>query len=144
MDRLTIKFPIEQDEDGYPPITDESVWAQPTTSGAFLIDTIPFFATDATLGDEVNAEQIDGELFYVSTSEPSGNSLLRVVFFDAAFVEDLRRQLNELGCSSELSHVDCLIAVNVPQSASLREVQQLLNAGCDKGQWDYEEPILRR
>ncbi len=144
MKRVKLMFQIEQDDDGYPPISVESVWAKPTGSGTYLVDNIPFFATDAALGDEVNAKDIDGDLFYVSMKKPSGNSLLRVVFFDSKASDDLIEQLARLECDTERSHVDCLVAINVPPPVKLRKVQQLLNTGCERQHWDYEEPLLRQ
>ncbi len=42
--RVKIVFELQQDEDGYPPVTRESLWATPTDGGLYRLDNIPFFA----------------------------------------------------------------------------------------------------
>jgi hypothetical protein len=144
MPHKKILFRLEQDGEGYPPARVESVWATETDDGGFIIDNIPFFTRQATLGDVVEVRRVGEELFYVSTRERSGNSLLRVVFFDGHDPSSLRSDLAKLGCSTEQSHLQSLIAVNVPPTVQIDEVRTLLDAGCRKGFWDYEEPILHQ
>jgi hypothetical protein len=139
-----IFFKLAQDSEGYPPAGTESVWATETTNGGFIIDNIPFFTRQATYGDVVEVRRMGEELYYVTTRERSGNSLLRVVFFDGHDPSGLRSDLAKLGCSTEQSHLRSLIAVNVPPTVPIDEVRRLLNEGCSKGIWDYEEAILRQ
>ena len=49
--QVKILFQLTQDEDGYPPIQVEGVWALSAPDGAdgYLIDNVPFFTRDATL-----------------------------------------------------------------------------------------------
>lgn len=42
--RVKILFELEQDEDGYPPASTETLWASRAGDGLFKIDNIPFFA----------------------------------------------------------------------------------------------------
>ena len=37
-------FRLDQDEDGYPPVQTESVWAIPFGEGTYILDNVPFFA----------------------------------------------------------------------------------------------------
>jgi hypothetical protein len=103
-----VLFRLPQDEDGYPPMDIEGVWASKNDDGSLTIDHIPFFTKEATLGDRVCAIARKGQLFYHSTIEHSGNSLLRVVFFEQSELPPLRSQLSSRGCTSELSHIDSL------------------------------------
>lgn len=139
-----VLFELEQDDEGYPPINVEGVWAEEIGDGRYMIDNIPFFARSATLGDVITVRQFRDEMFYESTQERSGNSLLRVAFFDGRDPSALRSQLTKLGCSTELSHLQSLIAVNVPPTVKLKDVQDVLNEGAGNGCWDYEEAILRQ
>ncbi len=141
-----IFFRLEQDEDGYPPFAVESVWAQRSQDGLFVLDNIPFFARQATLGDAIEVVYEDDAPYYTSTLQPSGNSLIRVVMFDSSDPAELRSNLVSIGCSTELFSRDTLrlIAVNVPQATPIGEVRALLDRGCDEGHWDYEEAILRQ
>jgi hypothetical protein len=144
MSHRKVLFRLERDDEGYPPADVEGLWAEETGDGGFVIDNIPFFAREATLGDVVEARRIGDELFYASTREPSGNSLLRVVLFDGHDPSGLRSDLARLGCSTEQSHLRSLIAVNVPPTIDIGEVRTLLDEGTRNGFWDYEEPILRQ
>jgi hypothetical protein len=139
-----VLFRLRRDDEGYPPADVEGVWAEETGDGGFIIDNIPFFTREATLGDVVEATRSGDELFYASTRERSGNSLLRVVFFDGHDPSALRSELAKLGCSTEQSHLQSLIAVNVPPAINIDEVRALLDDGSRNGFWDYEEPILRQ
>jgi hypothetical protein len=138
-----IVFQLEQDEDGYPPAGYEGVWANWLVGNQYVLDNIPFFIRDATLGDTVETEQRDDELFYVRTIAESGNSLFRVVYYAQDDIEELRAGLEELGCLTELNGVHCLISINIPPEARLQAVQAFLHEGFQLKRWDYEEAIIR-
>jgi hypothetical protein len=144
MPHKKVLFKLQRDDEGYPPADVEGIWAEETADGELIIDNIPFFAREATLGDIVEVSQAGEEIFYASTRKRSGNSLLRVVFFEGHDPAKLRAELARLGCSTELSHLQSLVAVNVPPEVKIEDVRALLNEGCSKGYWDYEEPILRQ
>jgi hypothetical protein len=137
-------FRLQRDAEGYPPADVESVWANRLSDGFYSLDNIPFFSREATLGDIVKTVDVDGEKFFSAIHKRSGNSLVRVVVYDNHETEVIRRQLSDLGCSSELSHLESLFAINVPPNVSIESVRALLNSGFDEGWLDYEEPILRQ
>jgi hypothetical protein len=141
-----VSFRLERDDDGYPPFDIEGVWAERAEGGKFVLDNIPFFARQATLGDLVDVVYEDDEPFYEATVVVSENSLIRVVFFDEHEPAELRADLAEMGCSTELFERGSLrlIAVNVPASVPIADVRALLDRGCEEGAWDYEEAILRQ
>lgn len=134
-------FYLERDEDGYPPVDYEGVWVEKLTETSGIIDNIPFFCRDVSLGDTVRFEMIDDELRYVSTLETSGNSLLRVLYYDTD-PSELRRLLEELGCETELDTIHRLIAVSVPAGGTLGQVQKFLLAKEARGEVGYEEALL--
>lgn len=138
-----VVFRLEQDADGYPPATTESVWANEVGEGRYQLDNIPFFTREATLGDVVHARSEDGELVFAGIARRSSNSLIRVVYFDPTDPQDVRDELEKLGCATEWMEDFDLIAVNVPDSVPLADVQKALEAGSTAGRWDYEEAILR-
>jgi uncharacterized protein DUF4265 len=141
---VKINFRVPQGEDGYPPVAVESLWASPVEDG-YLIDSIPFFANEATNGDRVLARiDEDQALWFAGTSRPSGNSLVRVVFFDLSCEDAVVKHLTGLGCGTERMKQFKLLAVDIPPSVSLLEVQRYLQAQAAAGLVDYEEPILRQ
>src|SRR3546814_1508119 len=61
---VKIRFPLEQDESGYPPETSETMWAVPLGNGRYRLDNIPFYAKLVSDGDVVAASIIDGDLTF--------------------------------------------------------------------------------
>jgi hypothetical protein len=142
-DQTKVFFQIEQDEDGYPGIASESVWAKSIPGNAFQLDNIPFFATSATLGDVVRTRTEDGHLWFEAIVQPSGHSLFRVVFFDVYAKDRVNRELVELGCQTEYLEQHHLLAVSIPDAATVPAVQHYLEQESVTGSVDYEEAILR-
>jgi Domain of unknown function (DUF4265) len=141
---VKIHFQLTQDEDGYPPVTVESAWAQSTDrEDAYTIDNVPFFTRDATLGDTVAVRREGENLWFREMVQSSENSLIRVVFFDKNSVEDVHAALVALGCDVEHMKELNLLAVSVPPSTKIEDVQSYLQSQTDSGRIDYEEAILR-
>jgi hypothetical protein len=134
---VKILFHLEQDEDGYPPVSAETVWAIAVGEGLYKIDNIPFFATGVAVEDIVSAKPDAGQL-------PSGHSTLRVVVYKHDEVPEVRGIFKQLGCSTEQSHLRGLIAIDVPPSASWDELKRMLDTGREQDRWDYEEACLAR
>jgi len=142
---VKVYFQLAQDEDGYPPVAVESVWAQPGANRReFVIDNVPFFAREATLGDTVVITEEAGTRWFQAVLHRSSNSLVRIVFFDRTCVQRVSDHLTALGCSTEYMREHNVLAVNIPDSVRLTEVQAYLQAESALGTLDYEEPILRQ
>ncbi|MGE6759579.1 DUF4265 domain-containing protein [Corallococcus interemptor] len=138
-------FRLAQDEDGYPPAGTESLWAISSGNGRLVLDNTPFFVPNATLGDEIEVAEEDGQLWYRATARASDNSLIRIVVPKGADVAGIRSTLERLGCTSEFLPAYRLISVNVPGDASLKAVQQYLEDAISADEIvDYEAPILRQ
>ena len=142
---VKILFSLSQDADGYPPIAVESVWATMCeTPGRFVIDNIPFFTRDATIGDSVCTREEDGQHWFERVAKKSTNSLIRIVFFDPTRIPAIGKKISSLGCSIEVLAQYNLMAVNVPVEVELSKVQSFLEDQASDGSLDYEEPILRQ
>lgn len=62
---VKVHFRLVQDEDGYPPVAVESVWAQPgMNSREYVLDNLPFFVREATLGDTVLVREEEGHCWF--------------------------------------------------------------------------------
>jgi hypothetical protein len=145
-------FKVQQDEDGYPPVQVESLWARPFDEGKYVLDNIPFFARGVSWRDMISATQgADGNKWFSGVVNPSGHSTIRIIVFRKADdprpleerVAELRGRFTALGCSSELSHITGLFAVDIPPSVPFSQVRPLLDEGQRLDQWDYEEANLR-
>ena len=144
MSRVRIRFRLLQD-DGYPPVGEETVWAEASECGQlYTLDNIPFFIVDATLGDRVSViADFDRKLWFRSVVSRSGNSLIRLVFFKEEYMGEVRSNLVELGCSIEVLLSRSMFAVSVPPECDLSDVQACLVHWSEKGVLDYEEALLR-
>lgn len=138
-----ITFLLEEDEDGYPPVAAEGIWAEHLGADRYELDNIPFFAREATLGDVVRVSIVEGETRYLETVSPSENSLLRVVYFEGVDPAMLRQRIEATGCSTEHDAAHALIAISVPAAVELSDVYASFEPEYSNEMLDYEEPILR-
>jgi hypothetical protein len=141
---VKILFHLEQDEDGYPPASAETLWAIEVGEGLYKIDNIPFFATGIAVDDVVSAEPEEGMLLYRDVVHPSGHSTFRVVVYNPDEAPEVHGIFKQLGCSTEQSHLRGLIAIDVPPSVSWDELKRVLDTGREQDRWDYEEACLAR
>jgi hypothetical protein len=142
--QIKVFFKLTPDEDGYPEVSAESVWANATdTSDAYVVDNIPFFARAATVGDTISVKKEDGVFWFDKLIKSSGNSLIRIVFFDVEVMSHVDHELKSMGCTTEHLKESHLLAVNVPVDADASQVQVFLQSAADLGNIDFEEPILR-
>lgn len=140
---VKINFKIAQDDDGYPPVAVESLWATPV-GGHFVVDSIPFFTRDATVGDLVRAvPDSTGSLWFEGIEHASQSSLIRVVFFKTNYDESVAKRLKALGCGTEGMRAYKLLAIDVPAGVDLADVQDFLRSEALADRLDYEEALLR-
>ncbi|MBI4819637.1 MAG: DUF4265 domain-containing protein [Deltaproteobacteria bacterium] len=138
-----VVFELEEGDDGFPPARFESVWAFEQGDRTYLLDNIPFFAHEATIGDRVEAEDVDGQLRYRKTVSTSGNSLVRVLYSPEVDVDGILSDLRGLGLSAETYIEYRLVAIDVPSGAHLTPLRSYLERRLELGELDYEEPLLR-
>jgi hypothetical protein len=147
-DLVKITIPLVKDDSDYPPADFEHVWARTVGPGLYKLDNIPFFARGLRVGDIFSANPSGGqELLFSGVVDASDHSTLRVIVFRESSdarplgerVSILRSTLSKLGCSTELSHLPGLIAVDVPATAKLSSITEMLSEGEAAGLWEYEE-----
>ena len=71
--RVKVHFRLAPDKSGYPPAASEFLWCMPTKRGSFIVDNIPFFAHDISLGDEISAEKVGKALHFSRVLRKSKN-----------------------------------------------------------------------
>jgi hypothetical protein len=139
-----LNFSIEQDMDGYPPVNVESLWVKLLSNHLVEVDNIPFFTSEATVGDVVAThEDENGNLWFKKIYRKSNHSLIRIVFFNRDSTENVISQLIAMGCSTERMQEYNIVAVDVPSSVSIKIVQDFLNVQSANGCIDYEEALIR-
>jgi hypothetical protein len=141
-DHEKILFRVEQDEDGYPGVGSEGVWARPLGDGTFELDNVPFYARGVSCGDRVKAKLAQGAFWFDGVVARGGHSTLRVIAFDEKRVPEIRDSLKRLGCSTELNG-NSLIAVDVPARTKLEPIVTMLRRRHAADELDYEEALLQ-
>ncbi|MCY1079685.1 DUF4265 domain-containing protein [Archangium lansingense] len=139
---VRVLFKLEKEEEDYPPVDYERLWARPLAEGLFEIDNIPFFVRGISVGDVVAAQQGQGEVVFSELVRASGSSTLRVIVFDATHVEDVRSRLQALGCSTELN-VSKMLGVDVPAKTDLQAVRAWLMEKQSLGSLEFEDACIR-
>lgn len=110
---VKIIFPLERDEEGYPPFPEESLWGK-KCEGGYLIDNVPFFIYDISLDDVVSVKKKEGQLYFHQLLYKSTNSTIRIFSKDHALMEKVRQSLAEKGCYWEYSNIKSYSSVNIP------------------------------
>lgn len=143
-EHVKILFPLEQDEDGYPPVAAESLWATHVADHKYKLDNIPFYVPGVSAEDIVQAIADDeGVLRFKKVMTTGGHSTIRVVLFDQERVEAFRVSLQGLGCETEADHMPNLIAVDVPPGLEIRKVWSLLERGVRSDLLEYEDACIQ-
>ncbi|MDO4640114.1 MAG: DUF4265 domain-containing protein [Neisseria sp.] len=128
----------------YPPVSMESIWAEPTKEGFFKIDNIPFYSKEVSLGDIVSAEKQEENYFlYRKTIVHSNNSTIRIIFFndDQELKDQVLARLTELGCSFE-AFDEKFYAINVPITVDIELIYNFLDSLLENEELDYETGYL--
>ncbi len=138
-----ILFKLEPDETGYPPCDWEGLWATARENGTYEIDNAPFYVRDIGLGDIVSVTEEDGELYFRQLLKASSNTTVRVFVRDASKVQEIRNDLGQIGCDSELSDSPRMFALVIPASTHLDQVLEYLDSKATAGEIDFEESAIR-
>lgn len=140
-----VVFPLDVDEDGWPPVGAERVWAVPLGGDHYRIDNVPWFVRDLACDDVVVAiaPEEGQHPVYVRTHEKSSHLTIRVVCFrsgplkgDLGAVADA---FTRLGVYAEGVAQYGIVALDIPPTASLRPIYERLVAGQQDGTWEWEE-----
>jgi len=142
-ENVKIVFELEQDDDGYPPDRWERLWAIRVQGELYRIDNIPFYVKGISSGDVVAVNSVEGELVFSKLITPSLNSVIRFYVMELSDVSTARKEFLDLGCESELSNVQKLFALEVPEKVAFSPIISLIKAGVDQGRWEYEIGVLR-
>jgi hypothetical protein len=142
-DRIAFRLPAGTDG---PSPRWEYLWGRERGDGTFEIDSVPFFVRGVSVGDRVSVVRHELGLRFRHLIASGGHSTLRVLFADQQgqagadpAIAQLRQILRRLGCTSELSDVPGLLAVDVPPTAAVPQVRSFLQTGHERGLWDLEE-----
>ena len=148
MERVKVRFILEPEDERWPPVASEGVWARPLSGDQYELDNVPWFARGVAFGDRVRAEvDDDGALVVTERVEWSGRSTVRVIPLGDApadeLVGEVIRDFTALGVSCEGALPSYkLVALDSPWDTDLSRIKALLVAGETDGRWEYEEGCI--
>ena len=141
---VKVRFALDQDEVGWPPVKSEGLWAASLGEDRFRVDNTPWFVRGIAADDVVEAlAGSDGVLWATRRLEWAGRQTIRVVAHpdgplngDPAAARDL---FVPLGLTGEIAPQYRMVALDVPPSTALAPVKALLVAGEEDGRWGFDE-----
>lgn len=133
---VRIRFDLEAD--AWHGNASERLWAEPVGAGRYRLRNSPFYSSGVSAEDVVFGEERAGELVFVAVSIAAGHSTYRIKipYPEPALFAQYWQPLQDAGCSNEEGPV---LAVDVPPTADIYRVYELLEAGADAGIWDFDE-----
>jgi hypothetical protein len=147
-DLVKVHFALDQDEDGWPPVASEGLWARPIGPHEYELENVPWFARNVAYGDRWIAERdTDGLLWCRDRIAWSGRYTIRVIpLRDGALEGSLQEVIDRFSCLG----ADCegalpaygIVALDIPPDAALAEIKALLRDGTERGWWEYEEGCI--
>lgn len=136
---VKVYFRLEQDEDGFPPAGVESLWAEPVDARHCRLDNVPFFVREVANRDVVEVREEEGNLWFVRVTQEGGHGTIRVVAYDKARADDVRRTIRGFGCAVEQSHIDGYMSVDVRPESKKQELLDYLQREHAADRLDYDE-----
>ncbi|MBL0319089.1 MAG: DUF4265 domain-containing protein [Alphaproteobacteria bacterium] len=153
-----IIFELEIDEDGWPPVGTERIWATlvdevtaddkyntnaMTKKAIYRVDNIPFFIPLLAYKDLIEAEEKEGSLFFVKLVKRSQHSTVRIIFLETTIIEDVLSKLRALGCELEMAEMyKHLTTVDIPIDVSFLAVRTYLAELENNGLIDFQESLI--
>jgi hypothetical protein len=141
---VKVHFQLEVDDDGWPPVSLESLWAVDLGDGTARLDNTPWFVRGVARGDVVRVDlDDDGLRWATETVAASGNCAIRLIVQDDSGSITARRgvlaDFQQLGADGEGIEQYGMVALDVPPGADLPAIWKLLRQGAADGRWDWEE-----
>jgi hypothetical protein len=146
-DYVRVRFRLPRDDDGWPPVASEGIWAVRLGADLVRLDNIPWFARNVASGDTFRTStDSDGVLWAADKVEWSGSCTIRVIPFpEGSLAGSLPAVLDAfagLGVDGEGVEQFGIVALNVPPEADLGAVQRLLRQGVADDWWEFEEGCI--
>lgn len=141
--RVKVHFTLSPDEDGYPPTDSEFLWCIPTEHRTYIVDNIPFFVRDISLGDEISARRTGKILQFSRLERKSRNTTIRILIKKPNVLEIIRERIESLGGGAEFMEDLSLLAVTMPPESSIVGALTFLDEQAEQGNVGIEESAVR-
>jgi hypothetical protein len=127
-----LRFQLEV-VDGYPPVAVENLFVSRMAPGRYVLESLPFFFREATLGDEILVWEVGDDRHDASMLKRGSNGLLRVFVSDCDRRAALADRLSNSGVIFEVLPEYGLVSVNTVSCESHSELVQWLLDFCGMG-----------
>ncbi len=140
-----VVFPLEVDDQGWPPVSAERVWAYSLGDNEYRIDNTPWFVRDLACDDVVSATAPDDASHPVFSHmvRKSEHLTIRIICFRRGPLEGNLQAVVDafipLGVFAEGVTQYGMVALDVPRTAALRPIFDRLVTGQEDGSWEWEE-----
>ena len=130
-------------EDGWPPVSSESVWCEEVESGYRLVN-VPFFISGLAFGDVFAAEPdpVNNSVFEFEVISKSGHSVVWLLNNNDIDLTRFKEHLLEIGCSIESMMKFSLCSIDVPPGIDIERFDCLIQEYESKGV-DFAYPVWR-
>ena len=101
---VKVVFPLIIDEDGFPPVSSETLNARRERGNGLVLENTPFFVNGIALGDRIAGTPIPGQSRRYSFERvllPSANKAISIIFLDIGIKEPIYQELKQRGCYCE-------------------------------------------
>lgn len=146
MNEVKVRFDLEIEEDGFPPISVEILNARLIDETIVELDNTPFFVEGVAIGDTLKCTKAgDNGLFqYDHVVNESGNKSISIIFIDDSCKENVYQKLKGLGCYCEYGEFDGfnMLAVSVDIENDYGEVARYLDLQESSEYLSYAELCL--
>lgn len=140
---VKILFRLEPDEDGFPPISVESLNAIPVSRSEFRLENAPFFVRDISYGCLVraNPSELKNSYEFQSVSAGSEFTSISIILLDPNVDDVLMKLLKPRDCVIEYGKFGELrmLAAAIPPSGNYPEVRDRLTTLEEQGMLSFAE-----
>ncbi|MEM9656697.1 MAG: DUF4265 domain-containing protein, partial [Actinomycetota bacterium] len=139
-DRVKVRFNLQADDDSWPPVESEGLWAEPIGGDEYRVDNTPWFVQGVAADDVVRAlAGSDGVLWAIAPVRWSGRLTIRVIpRADGQLRGDRQAVLDTFGAhgvTGEGIEQYGMVALDIPADADFPYLKSLLVAGEADGRW---------
>lgn len=143
MNDVKIGFQLEIEEDGFPPVSVETLNGRLISETTVELDNTPFFAEGVAAGDILRFNKIrDSEILeYEHVVQASGNKSISIILIDEECKENIYQKLKGFGCYCEYGDFTdfAMIAACVGADCDYSLIAEFLDQQEGSGKLSYAE-----
>lgn len=129
---------LPQDEDGYPPFTEEQLHTTPVGENLHRLESTPAFAYGIAVGDVLRTKSVEDDSEWVTEVAEQGNHWCsRIVPLNGTETQRIVDLMASMG-GTAVGTTYGLVTVDFEAGVDSKHVLAELQAGREAGDWDYD------